>query len=66
MTLLIHYDDRRYDPVRNDRKVDQANASRETAMRGFFRAAVTILLATAAIAGVIALKTVFYLPHFNY
>ena len=66
MTLLLHYHDQRYDPVRSDRKVDQANASRETTMRGFFRAAVTILLATAAIAGVIALKTVFYLPHFNY
>jgi hypothetical protein len=57
MTLLIHYDDRRH---------DQANASRETAMQAFFRAAVTILLATAASAGIIALKTVFYLPHFNY
>lgn len=66
MTLLLHYHDRRYDPVRSDRKVDQANASRETAMRAFFRASVTIMLATAAIAGIIALKTVFYLPHFKY
>ena len=66
MTLLIHYDDRRYDPLRSDRKVDQANASRETAMRAFFRAAVTIMLATVAIAGVIALKTILYLPHLNY
>jgi type IV secretory pathway component VirB8 len=66
MTLLLHYHDRRYDPVRSDRKVDQANASRETAMRAFFRASVTIMLATVAIAGIIALKTVLYLPHLNY
>jgi hypothetical protein len=66
MTLLLHYRDRSYDPVRSDRKIDQANASREAAMRVFFRAAVTIMLGTAAIAGLIALKAVFYLSHFNY
>ena len=66
MTLLIHYRDRSYDPVRSDSKVDQASASRETAMRVFFRAAVTIMLGTAAIAGLIVLKTVFYLSHVNY
>ena len=66
MTLLIHYHDQQCDPVRSDRKVDQADASRETAMRVFFRAAVAILLGAVAIAGIIALKTVLYLPHFNY
>jgi hypothetical protein len=66
MTLLIHYHDRRHDPVRSDRKVDQSNDSRETAMRAFFRAAVTIMLGTVAIVAIIALKTVLYLPHLNY
>jgi hypothetical protein len=66
MTLLIHYHDRPYDAVRSDGKIDQANASRETAMRVFFRAAVTIMLGTAAIVAIITLKAVLYLPHFNY
>jgi len=66
MTLLTHYHDLPHDPARKKHKVDQANASREAAMRGFFRAAVTIMLGTAAIAAIITLKTVFYLAHFNY
>jgi hypothetical protein len=57
-------------PARQSRKAEarriSTTASRETAMRGFFRAAVTIMLATAALAGIIALKTAIYLPHFNY
>ncbi len=40
-------------------------ASREGAMRGFFRFVVTIVLSTAVLAGIIALKTEIYLPHFN-
>ena len=70
MTLLTHYHDR-YDHLpRRARKAERrpvtASASREATMRGFFRAAVTIMLATAALAGIIALKTAIYLPHFNY
>jgi hypothetical protein len=64
MTLLTHYHDLPQGPAR-PRRIS-TTASRETAMRGFFRAAVTIMLATAALAGIIALKTAIYLPHFNY
>jgi hypothetical protein len=70
MTLLTHYHDLSHDPARQDGKADRrripASASREAAMRGFFRAAVTLMLATAILAGIIALKTAIYLPHFNY
>jgi hypothetical protein len=67
MTLLTHYHDR-YDHLpRHARKAEPrripASASREAAMRGFFRAAVTIMLGTAILAGIIALKTAIYLPH---
>jgi hypothetical protein len=34
-------------------------------MRTFFRGAVTIMLGIAAMAGIIAVKTAIYLPHFN-
>jgi len=70
MTLMTHYHDLPQGPARQSRKAGPRRistaASRETAMRGFFRAAVTIMLATAALAGIIALKTAIYLPHFNY
>jgi hypothetical protein len=70
MTLLTHYHDLSRHPVRRNRKADRreirSSASREAAMRGFFRAAVTIMLATMVLAGIIALKTAIYLPHFNY
>jgi hypothetical protein len=70
MTLLTHYHDLPHGPARQSRKAEprriSTTASREAAMRGFFRAAVTIMLATAALAGIIALKTAIYLPHFNY
>ena len=69
MTLLTHYHDLSHDPARPDRKAEprpiSSSDSREAAMRGFFRAAVTIMLATAILAGIIALKTAIYLPHFN-
>jgi hypothetical protein len=70
MTLLTHYHDLTQGPARQSRKARprriSTTASRETAMRGFFRAAVAIMLGTAALAGIIALKTAIYLPHFNY
>ena len=70
MTLLTHYHDLPRGPARQRRKAEprriSTTASRETTMRGFFRAAVTIMLGTAALAGIIALKTAIYLPHFNY
>jgi hypothetical protein len=70
MTLLTHYHDLPHDPARRDHDDDRrpisASASREAAMRGLFRAAVTIMLGTAILAGIIALKTAIYLPHFNY
>ena len=70
MTLLTHYHDLSHDRARRDRKTDRrgirANASREAAVRAFFRAAVTIMLGTATFAGIVALKTAIYLPHFNY
>ena len=70
MTLLTHYHDMTQGPARQSRKARprriSTTASRETAMRGFFRAAVTIMLATAGLAGIIALKTAIYLPHLNY
>lgn len=69
MTLLTHNHDLSHDPARPDRKAEprpvSPGASRESTMRGFFRAAVTIMLATAILAGIIALKTAIYLPHFN-
>jgi hypothetical protein len=70
MTLLTHYHDVPHDPARRDRKGWQrerpVGGSREATMRRFFWAAVTIMLGTAALAGVIALKTAIYLPHFAY
>jgi hypothetical protein len=70
MTLLIRYHDVPHDPARRDRKARQrerpVSGSREAAMRGLFRTAVTIMLGTAALTGVIALKTAIYLPHSNY
>jgi hypothetical protein len=70
MTLLTHDQGRSYYPVRQDRKVDRAqtpaNAAREGAMRRFFRFAVTIMISTAVLGGIIALKTEIYLPHINY
>jgi len=70
MTLLTHDRGRSYYPVRQDRKIDRpqtpVNAARESAMRRFFRFAVTIFLSTAVLAGIIALKTEIYLSHFNY
>jgi ABC-type phosphate transport system permease subunit len=69
MTLLTHYHDRSVEPVRRKHSTGHARvptgASRETAMRRFFRGAVTIMLGTAAVAGVIAVKTAIYLPHFS-
>jgi hypothetical protein len=69
MTLLTHYHDRSIEPVRRKHNTSHAGvpagASRETAMRTFFRGAVTIMLGVAAVAGVIAVKTAIYLPHFN-
>ncbi len=68
MTLLTHYHDLPHGPAQS-RKAEPrriSTTSRETAMRGFFRAAVTIMLGTAALAGIIALKTAIYLPHLNY
>lgn len=70
MTLLTHYHDLPRDPARRDRKARQRerpiSGSREAVMRGFFRVTVTIMLSTAALAGVIALKSAIYLPHFAY
>jgi hypothetical protein len=66
MTLLTHYHDRSFDTVRQNRKAEHPAAARETAMRVFFRAAVTITLGTAAIAAIITIKTLCYLPHINY
>jgi hypothetical protein len=70
MTLLTHYHDLSHRPVRRDRRVDRRQArtsiSRQAAWRGFFRATATILLGTAILAGIIALKTAIFLPHFNY
>ncbi len=69
MTLLTLYHDLPHGPARHSRKAEprriSTTTSRETAMRGFFRAAVTIMLGTAAPAGIIALKTAIYLPYFN-
>lgn len=69
MTLLSHDHSRSRYPVRQVRTDNRAQppigASREGAMRGFFRFAVTIVLSTAVLAGIIALKTEIYLPHFN-
>ena len=67
MTLLTHYHDLPRSPARQDGKARErrVSASREAAMRGFFRAAVTIMLATVILAGIIALKTAIYLSHFN-
>ena len=66
MTLLTHYHDRSFDTIRHDRRAEDPDAARETAMRGFFRAAVTIMLGTMAIAAIITIKTLCYLPHINY
>jgi hypothetical protein len=70
MTLLTQYHDLSHRPVQRDHGVDRRHARisvpRETAMRGFFRATATILLGTAIFAGIVALKTAVYLPHFNY
>ena len=70
MTILTHYHDLPHGPARHSHKAEprgvSTTAAREAAMRGFFRAAVTIMLGTAALAGIIALKTAIYLPHFNY
>jgi hypothetical protein len=69
MTLLTQYHDLSHRPARTDRKAGRrpipASAPPDTAMRGFFRAAVTIVLGTAILAGIIALKTAIYLPHFD-
>lgn len=70
MTLLTHDRGRSFYPVQRDRKIDRTqtpiNAARESAMRRFFRFAVTIFLSTAVLAGIIALKADIYLSHFNY
>jgi hypothetical protein len=70
VTLLTHDQGRSYYPVRRDQKTDRAqtpvNPARESVMRRFFRFAVTLFLSTAALAGIIALKTGIYLSHFNY
>ena len=69
MTLLTHDHGRSCYPARQVRTDNRARppigASREGTMRRFFRFAVTILLSTAVLAGIIALKTEIYLPHFN-
>ena len=67
MTLLTHYRDLPHRPATSRKTVPPtpASATRETAMRGFFRAAVTIMLGTVALAGIIALKAAIYLPHFT-
>ena len=69
MTLLSHDHGRSCYPARQARADNRAEppigASRESAMRGFFRFVVTIVLSTVALAGIIALKTEIYLPHFN-
>jgi hypothetical protein len=49
-----------------DRRQARTSISRQAAWRGFFRATATILLGTAILAGIIALKTAIFLPHFNY
>jgi hypothetical protein len=70
MTLLTHDRGGSYYPVRRDRSIDHAqmpvNAARESAMRRFFRFAVTIFLSTAVLAGFIALKTDIYLARFTH
>jgi hypothetical protein len=70
MTLLTHDHGGSHYPARQARTDDRAQtpigASREGMMRGFFRFAVTIFLSTAALAGIIALKTEIYLSHFNH
>ncbi len=69
MTILTRHHDLSRRPARQRRAADRASQpseqSRETAMRGFFRFAVTILLGAAALAAIIALKTAIYLPHIN-
>lgn len=70
MTLLTHYHDLSHGAARSGRKAEPRRipieASREATMRELFRAAVTIMLGAAILAGIIALKTAIYLPHFNY
>ena len=66
MTLLTHYHDRSFDALRRNSKTEHPDVARETAMRRFFRAAVTIMLGTCVIAAIITIKTLFYLLHFNY
>jgi hypothetical protein len=69
MMLLTYDHGRSCYPARQARTDNRAQppigASREGTMRGFFRFAVTIFLSAAALAGIIALKTEIYLPHFN-
>lgn len=66
MTLLTHYHDRSFDRLRRNSQAEHLDVARKTTMRRFFRAVVTIMLGTSAIAALITIKTLLYLPHFNY
>lgn len=72
MTLLTPDNGRSHYPVRKEWKGWTANhaqtpvgATRDSAMRRLFRLAITIMIGTAVLVGIIALKTEIYLSHFN-
>lgn len=69
MTMLTHT---HHPPGRLEHLSDAPGHARSPgathvgAVKRFFAAAISILVAIAAVAGVIALKSVYYLSHFSY